>query len=220
MTKPIRNRVRHGATLEDGTWVKTSRELQLVEPVQSMVPRPSPGRGRPTRYTEEIALSICAHLAQGKTLLNICAADESLPDHSTIRAWAATDFKGFYSRYARAREIGLDAMAEQLFEIADDGRKDYVERVVEGGRTIPVPDHEHIARSKLRIEARKWYLSKLAPKRYGDRVEVQLSHPQSNLVGALLSEVCTPEELADLKTRLLAHNAKRLTSSVATTPGV
>jgi hypothetical protein len=209
---PKRRRLSRGATLENGAWVKTFRELQLVEPVQSMVPAPSPGRGRPTLYTEELADMICVYLAQGKTLLEICTENKSL-NQSTIRAWAATNYRGFSSKYERAKETGLDAMVEQLFQIADDASKDYIERVVEGGKTIRVPDLEHIARSRLRIDTRKWYISKLAPKRYGHQVDVQRSEPQDSSLVALLSEVCTTAELEDLNARLLAHEARQSATS-------
>jgi hypothetical protein len=71
-------------------------------------------------------------------------------------------------RGTHARDIALDRMFDELLKIADDGRNDWYER--EGVRCV---DHEHISRSKLRIDARKWYLSKLAPKRYGDWLELQ-----------------------------------------------
>jgi hypothetical protein len=195
---------KRGATLEDGTWVRSSRELQLLEPVKSMVPPPSSGRGRPTAYTEEVANWICSELAQGKTLLEICAEDSSLPDHSTIRAWAASNYQGFYGKYARARDIGLDAMAEQLFAIADDRSNDYIERVSENGKIVRVPDHERIARSRIRIDARKWYLSKLAPKRYGDRISTDAMNAPNDELAVTLAEALTPEELESLKQKLIA----------------
>jgi hypothetical protein len=61
-------------------------------------------------------------------------------------------------------------MADQLLEIADDGSGDY--RLDSHGNLVV--DHEHIARCRLRIDTRKWYLAKLAPKRYGDKVDVNV----------------------------------------------
>jgi hypothetical protein len=117
----------------------------------------------PPYTVEEVADMICAHLADGKTLLEICAEDKSL-NQSTIRAWAATNYQGFASKYECAREIGLHAMIEEVLQIADDGSKDWIERV-EGGKTIRVLDHEHIARCKLQIDARMWCLSKVFPRK-------------------------------------------------------
>jgi hypothetical protein len=104
-----------------------------------------------------------------------------MPHESTVRKWALEDRKqdpqskaedGFYTQYARARDIGLDAMADELLDIADDGTNDWTERLDSEGKKTgqTVPDHEHIARSRLRVDTRKWYLSKLAPKKYGEAI--------------------------------------------------
>ena len=106
-------------------------------------------RGRPSIYTQEIADTICKALAEGKSLRSICR-EEGMPTEATVRMWAADDREGFYSQYTRARDIGLDCVAEEVFEIADHGS-----------------DHQ---RDRLKFDARRWYLSKLAPKRYGDKI--------------------------------------------------
>ena len=45
----------------------------------------------------------------------------SLPSEGAVRGWAVDGPKGFSAQYLRARDIGLDAMADELLEIADDG---------------------------------------------------------------------------------------------------
>lgn len=109
--------------------------------------------GRHATYSDEIAQEILEQLAQGKSLRRICA-QEGFPDESTVRKWVI-ERPDFGPQYARARDLGLDAMADETFEIAD-GR--------EGG---------DVARDRLRWDQRRWYLSKLAPKRYGDKLEVE-----------------------------------------------
>jgi hypothetical protein len=74
----------------------------------------------------------------------------------------------FRNNYARAREIGLHVMAEEVISVADDGTQD--KRVDEDGREVT--DHEHIARSRLRADSRKWLTSKLLARQYGDKVQV------------------------------------------------
>ncbi len=49
--------------------------------------------------------------------------------------------------------MGLDAIAEETFEISDDKDDDPASR-------------------RVRVDTRKWLLSKLAPKKYGDRIEI------------------------------------------------
>jgi hypothetical protein len=62
----------------------------------------------------------------------------------------------------------VDAYAEEIIEISDDGSKDtYID---EKGKQVI--DREVIARAQLRIDARKWYAARLAPRKYGDKLPV------------------------------------------------
>jgi len=72
--------------------------------------------------------------------------------------------------YARAREMQVELRADELLEIADDSRNDWMKVEAEAGRIVWVLDHEHIKRSKIRT--RMWLLSKFAPKAFGDRVQL------------------------------------------------
>ena len=127
-------------------------------------------RGRPTIYTSELADAICRRLATGESLRRICR-DDGMPAESTVRAWARDNVDGFYAQYARARDIGLDCMADEILDIADDGQNDtYVDD--EGREKV---DFENVKRSILRVDTRKWYLSKLAAKRYGDKQQLDVN---------------------------------------------
>lgn len=125
--------------------------------------------GRPSLYTEAIGTEICARLAAGESLNSICLA-EHMPAESTVRAWALAADHPISANYARARELGYLKMAEELLDIADDGVNDFVEKKRENGDTYVVADHEHISRSKLRVDTRKWILGKMLPKVFGDKV--------------------------------------------------
>jgi hypothetical protein len=124
--------------------------------------------GRPVTYTQEIADEICLGLAEGKTLREVCRA-ENMPPESTVRLWALDDRNGFAAQYARAREIGYHSMADDLLEISDDGRNDWMERNGDDGAGW-VQNGEALARSRLRVDTRKWMLSKALPKVYGDKI--------------------------------------------------
>src|SRR5690606_5641563 len=75
------------------------------------------------------------------------------------------------ARYARARRLGFDEIAEEGLEIIDDGSNDYIERERDGVPEI-VLDREHIQRSKLRFEGRMKLLAVWDPRRYGDLLKV------------------------------------------------
>lgn len=124
-------------------------------------------RGRPCLYTPEIAESLCTRLAQGESLRAICR-DPDMPHESTVRSWALNlkgDYTEFATQYAMARRIGFESMADDLIEIADDSEQDMIE--TESG---PRMNSEFVARSRIRIDTRKWMLSKVLPKIYGDKL--------------------------------------------------
>lgn len=121
-------------------------------------------------YTPEIADEILERLSNGESLRAICR-DGHMPAAPTVCAWVSNNIHGFAEQYARARDRGLDEIADELLEIADDGRNDWMERTDPDNPGWEL-NGEHVQRSRLRLDARKWYLSKLAPKRYGDRLEL------------------------------------------------
>lgn len=127
--------------------------------------------GRPTLYSQELADRICTELSEGKTLRAICRQD-GMPDHSTVLLWVRENVNGIHNQYARAREDGYHVMAEDVLAIADDGSNDTYPAGEDGEvRT----DHDVIARSRLRFDARRWLLSKALPKIYGDKLDVGVS---------------------------------------------
>lgn len=128
--------------------------------------------GRPTKYNHKLALKICERLSVGESLRSICR-DPKMPVRQTIITWLLDeDKKEFLDQYNTARELGHSELFEQLLEIADDGTNDYMERESKDGSTYEVVNSEVVQRSKLRVDTRKWYLSKLAPKIYGDKMDI------------------------------------------------
>ena len=105
------------------------------------------------------------------TLREVCRG-EGMPTEACVRTWAYEDRSGFYSQYARAREIGYQAMADEVLEISDDGTNDWMERQGDDGKSAFALNGEHVQRSRLRVDTRKWLLSKALPKIYGDKVQV------------------------------------------------
>ena len=126
--------------------------------------------GRLTDYTQEVADQICEYLVQGMSLREVCRK-EGMPPESTVRLWALDDRGGFAAQYARAREIGYHAMADEVLEISDNGVNDWMERNGKESEGWEA-NGEHLARSRLRVDTRKWMLGKVLPKIYGDKVAV------------------------------------------------
>lgn len=131
-------------------------------------------RGRKTLYTPDLGNKILDRLAAGESLRAICRDSEIGVSAPCVRGWVVEDVDGFAERYARARDIGLDEKADELEEIADDGSNDWMDKNDPQNPGYSL-NGEHVQRSRLRVEARKWYLSKLAPKKYGDKIGVEHS---------------------------------------------
>jgi len=108
--------------------------------------------GRPTDYSPELTARICERLAVGESLRSICRDDE-MPSMASIFLWLSKHPE-FSEQYARAREAQAESHADRIVEIADDDTID--------------PNHKRIM-----VDARKWVASKLKPKRYGDKAEVE-----------------------------------------------
>lgn len=139
-------------------------------------------QGRKSGYSTAIADVICDRIIAGQTIREICR-DPKMPDESTLYRWLPKH-EAFREQYARAKELQMERYAEEIIEISDDGTNDWMERrsFGGGGRSDAagepeetVPNHEHIARSKLRVDARKWLMSKLAPKKYGDKITQEVT---------------------------------------------
>lgn len=86
---------------------------------------------------------------------------------STFHRWLDKD-EDKRDRYARATQLRADAIFEDILSIADENHADtYID---ENGRERT--DHDVVQRAKLRVDARKWMLSKMMPKKYGDKLDL------------------------------------------------
>lgn len=136
--------------------------------------------GRPSDYTTEVAEKICSRIIGGESLRAICA-DDDMPGRTTVFQWLAGN-KDFAHQYARARAFQAEHLVDEIMEISDDGTNDWMERRSEsekgaGVNTGWVLNGEHVQRSRLRVDTRKWFASKVAPKIYGDKFVNEHSGP-------------------------------------------
>lgn len=131
--------------------------------------------GRPSTYAPALAATICQRIANGETLSVICR-DEGMPDRVTVFRWERAHDE-FRNDLARAREAQALRWAEQILEIADDGTNDFV--ATEKG---PAFNAEHVQRSRLRVDTRKWLLAKALPRLYGDKVDGDLGSATNPIV--------------------------------------
>jgi hypothetical protein len=112
---------------------------------------------------------ILAEMAQGHSLNAICdeQKDFDYPSESTVRSWVLNDTPaGFAARYARARELQYDAWADQIVKHADRPLIGVRRKTTADG--VEETEGDNVERAKLMVDSRKWLLSKLAPKKYGE----------------------------------------------------
>jgi hypothetical protein len=108
---------------------------------------------------------VCIEIEKGRALRNILK-DENMPSTSTFYQWLDSN-SDKAKQYARATEIRADIIFDDILNIADDNVNDTY--TVEG---VELTNHDVIQRSRLRIDARKWVLSKLNPKKFGDKTDI------------------------------------------------
>jgi hypothetical protein len=146
---------------------------------QSTPPAAEKAKGRvgaPSAYTPDLGERICALLAEGMSLRRICQ-QQGMPDKATVLRWASRTPE-FRDQYARAREVAADALVDEALAIADDASED-IEQVDSGDGVLATRvNHEHIHRSKLRVQVRQWMAARLNPRKYGDRVAHDFSDPE------------------------------------------
>ena len=122
--------------------------------------------GRPSSYTVELAEKICRAIAEGRPLNRVCKEEEWCPSEYTVYNWL-DKHPEFAKNYARAREQQQEVFAAEVISIADT-----------------VKDAA-IARNMM--DARKWYAGKVAPKRWGDKIEIDARVEATGASDALLA---------------------------------
>lgn len=113
---------------------------------------PKRPRGRPSLYSDKLADEICAQLPYIDGGIEKLCKRQDMPCKDTVFLWL-TKHPYFSDKYARAREVMAEIQAQRAINDA-----------------LSAPDAQI---GRLRFDARKWLASKLAPKKYGEKVEVE-----------------------------------------------
>ena len=145
--------------------------------------------GRPSDYTIWKDRAICMRLACGESLRSICKR-KYYPSRFAVIRWLQAN-EAFRNHYAQAREMQAEYYIDDIIEIADDSESDMIE--TENG---PKFNGEHVQRSRLRVDTRKWAMERMASKRYGPQQKVD--HTSSD--GSMASH--SPEDYAKAQAAL------------------
>lgn len=101
-------------------------------------------------FTQEIFDKICERMADGESLRAICKT-KGFPAKRTVLRWVAAD-DTLAKQYAEAQLMRAEHYFDEIVEIADSG-------------TDP-------AKTRVQVDARKWVLSRMNPKKYGDKMDL------------------------------------------------
>lgn len=127
--------------------------------------------GRPSKYSKALVDKICIEISTtNKGLAKICEGND-MPTYKTVFNWLGDDkYKEFLQSYTRAREAQADFLADECIDIADTPQEGVKTKTDEHGK-VSIEEGDMLGHRKLQIDARKWKAAKLAPKKYGDRVQ-------------------------------------------------
>lgn len=149
---------------------RKAKEKPLEAPLAIVAPAPNK-TGRPTAFSPELAEAVCDAVSTTPRGLDfICETNKAFPSARTVHRWLAAN-ESFRQSYVLARERQADLLFDECLEIADDRSGD-TKIVGRDGEEREVMDAEFVARSKIRIDTRMRMAGKLAPKKYGDKIQV------------------------------------------------
>lgn len=121
--------------------------------------------GRPSLYSQELALEICSHIATGMSLRKVCEMD-NMPVMTTVWRWLSDEDKEwFQQQYVRAKESSAEADQEKLEDIGD-------EAIRAAETTDKMRAGAVVAAYKLKADVIKWAMSKKKPKKYGEKLDL------------------------------------------------
>lgn len=149
-------------------------------------------------FTPEQKKSSFAHIIEqiklGRPVRRILRDDDGMPNVSSFYRWIDEDEK-MQKQYARAMEIRADFLFEQTIEIADDDSDDL--EITDNG-TVRL-NKEFAARSKIRIEARQFAIARMAPKRYGNKIDITSDNKAiaSPIIGMVIKNEPDPPPFED-----------------------
>lgn len=139
--------------------------------------------GRPSSYTQQAGDYICAEIARGRSLRNICETEPEMPAFETVRRWILS-FPAFREQYARAREVQCDTLADEALDSAREA----------------TPENANAVRVKL--DAIKWFAGKVHPKVYGDATLVKHAGHDGGELSVNLTSAQKLQRVANLTKKL------------------
>lgn len=136
--------------------------------------------GRPSSYTPEIGEQVCELIESVPGSIRVALeAREDLPGFATVYRWEQ-QFPEFRERLSRARELRAHLMADDAVAIADESWNDTILKTGRDGEAHESPNSEWMARSRLRVETRRWHAKVMNQRAYGDHASLNVGGQPGN----------------------------------------
>jgi len=149
--------------------------------------------GRPEIFTQELADKICESLAKGNSLRKTCRK-KGMPERHTVMNWLIDqNKKDFFTQYAQAREFGADVIFDELVELADKCTDPVMSQLL-----------------KIRIDTRKWCLARQQPRKYGDKIQQEITGKDGAPIktqNATITAKMSDKEAAQLYQQMVKNGA-------------
>lgn len=217
--KPAKKKTSKKKAKKSASKKKTSKKQLITKPSATVTPKKM---GAPSRYSKALAEQVCQRIADGESVRSI-GRDTKMPDKTTIIRWLlatttviqedgselqVATYPDFRTHYEHARQVSYQLMADSLTDIADDGTNDFMMRQSNSGEEYEVQNHEVLARSRLRVDTRKWFLSKVLPKMYGDKIvqEHQGEVKHTGVIEHKVAESMNFDQVRDQRVKLKVVN--------------
>lgn len=113
------------------------------------------------KYSKKIAEKVLTRMMAGESVNSICK-DTDMPSRKSIYLWIVRH-EEFAEQYERAQFIQAMGYVDEIIDIADNGSNDWMENNDENNPGWRY-NGEHVQRSRLRVDSRKWIASKMLPK--------------------------------------------------------
>jgi len=140
------------------------------------------------KQIESAKETIIERMLNGKSLKSILDSDNKLPSRPVIYTWLNEESskfdQEFRNNYAQATQDRADYLVEEIISIADD-QEDDVYTDDDGNEHT---NHNVINRARLRVDARKWIAGKMKPKKYGDKIGIELDDKRDKTIEVKIIE--------------------------------
>lgn len=154
-----------------------------------------------TIYTQELGDHICERLANKESLTSICD-EKDMPSAGAVALWRKK-YPAFDAQYLAAREMQAEALFEEIVDIVDDGRNDWIKRETKNGSYIAL-NAEAVQRSKLRAETRFKLIERMNPSRFGAKVQMDHTSSDGSMTPKAMSDEQKATKIAEIMQRAQA----------------